>query len=91
LSIRPKWAGALQNRNDGAGVAKTGKWRLRIENAIAKMFGFGAELPEVAEGLVRDMAAAAKSVTASGYYVSMTSPSIAEAGQFFDLMEAAGY
>jgi hypothetical protein len=42
-------------------------------------------------GDANDMAAAAKSVTASGYYVSMTSPSIAEAGQFFDLMEAAGY
>jgi len=42
-------------------------------------------------GDASDMAAAAKSVTASGYYVSMTSPSIAEAGQFFDLMEAAGY
>jgi hypothetical protein len=42
-------------------------------------------------GDASDMAAAAKSVTASGYYVSMTSPSIPEAGQFFDLMEAAGY
>jgi hypothetical protein len=42
-------------------------------------------------GDASDMAAAAKSVTASGYYVSMTSPSIPEAGQFFDLMETAGY
>jgi hypothetical protein len=38
-----------------------------------------------------DMVAAAKSVPANGYYVSMTSPAIAEAGEFFDKMEAAGY
>jgi hypothetical protein len=43
-------------------------------------------------GDASDMAAAAKSVPkASGFYVSMTSPSIAEAGEFFDLMQAAGY
>jgi hypothetical protein len=43
-------------------------------------------------GTADDMVAAAKSVPkASGFYVSMTSPAIAEAGEFFDKMEAAGY
>jgi len=43
-------------------------------------------------GTADDMAAAARSVPkASGFYVSMTSPAIAEAGEFFDKMEAAGY
>jgi hypothetical protein len=42
-------------------------------------------------GNADDMVAAAKSVKADGYYVSMTSPAIAEAGEFFDKMQAAGY
>jgi hypothetical protein len=43
-------------------------------------------------GDASDMAAAAQSVPkANGFYVSMTSPSIAEAGEFFDKMQAAGY
>jgi hypothetical protein len=43
-------------------------------------------------GDASDMAAAAQSVPkANGFYVSMTSPSIAEAGDFFDTMQAAGY
>jgi hypothetical protein len=43
-------------------------------------------------GDANDMAAAAQSVPkANGFYVSMTSPSIAEAGDFFDTMQAAGY
>jgi hypothetical protein len=37
------------------------------------------------------MATAAKSVSADGFYVSMTHPAIGQADQFFRLMRAAGY
>lgn len=42
-------------------------------------------------GTARQMAAAAKSVSADGFYVSITHPAIGKAGQFFRLMRAAGY
>jgi hypothetical protein len=42
-------------------------------------------------GTASQMAAAAKSVNADGFYVSITSPAISQADQFFRLMRAAGY
>jgi hypothetical protein len=42
-------------------------------------------------GTASQMAAAAKSVAADGFYVSITSPAIGQAGQFFRLMRSAGY
>jgi hypothetical protein len=42
-------------------------------------------------GRAGQMAAAAKSVNADGFYVSITSPAIGQADQFFKLMRAAGY
>jgi hypothetical protein len=42
-------------------------------------------------GTAGQMAAAAKSVNADGFYVSITSPAIGQADQFFKLMRAAGY
>jgi hypothetical protein len=42
-------------------------------------------------GTAGQMAAAAKSVNAHGFYVSITSPAIGQADQFFKLMRAAGY
>jgi hypothetical protein len=37
------------------------------------------------------MAGAAQSVNADGYYLSATTPTIAQAGQFLQEMQAAGY
>jgi hypothetical protein len=42
-------------------------------------------------GTARQMAAAARSVDADGFYVSITHPAIGRADQFFRLMRAAGY
>ena len=42
-------------------------------------------------GTAQQMATAAKSVSADGFYVSMTHPAIGRADQFFRLMRAAGY
>jgi hypothetical protein len=42
-------------------------------------------------GTASQMAAAAKSVNADGFYVSITHPAIGKAGQFFRLMRSAGY
>jgi hypothetical protein len=42
-------------------------------------------------GTASQMAAAAKSVNADGFYVSITSPAIGQADQFFRLMRSAGY
>ncbi len=42
-------------------------------------------------GTASQMAAAARSVNADGFYVSITSPAIGRADQFFRLMRAAGY
>jgi hypothetical protein len=42
-------------------------------------------------GTASQMAAAAKSVNADGFYVSITHPAIGQAGRFFRLMRAAGY
>jgi hypothetical protein len=42
-------------------------------------------------GTASQMAAAAKSVNADGFYVSITSSAISQAGQFFRLMRSAGY
>lgn len=42
-------------------------------------------------GTASQMAAAAKSVSADGFYVSITHPAIGQADQFFRMMRAAGY
>jgi hypothetical protein len=42
-------------------------------------------------GTVDQMAAAARSVSADGYYINETTPAIAQAGQFLQEMQAAGY
>ena len=42
-------------------------------------------------GTASQMAAAARSVSADGFYVSITGPAISQAGQFFRLMRSAGY
>lgn len=42
-------------------------------------------------GTAQQMATAAKSVNADGFYVSITHPAIGQADQFFRLMQAAGY
>jgi hypothetical protein len=42
-------------------------------------------------GTPTDMATAAKSVPASGYYLSTTSPNIPQADQFLHIMQTAGY
>jgi hypothetical protein len=42
-------------------------------------------------GTASQMAAAAKSVTADGFYVSITHPALGKADQFFRLMRSAGY
>jgi hypothetical protein len=42
-------------------------------------------------GTASQMAAAARSVSADGFYVSITHPAIGQADQFFRLMRAAGY
>ncbi len=42
-------------------------------------------------GTAQQMATAAKSINADGFYVSITHPSIGQAVQFFRLMRAAGY
>jgi hypothetical protein len=42
-------------------------------------------------GSAAQMAAAAKSVTASGYYLSITTPTIGKAVQFFQIMKTAGF
>jgi len=42
-------------------------------------------------GTASQMAAAAKSVNADGFYVSITHPAIGQADRFFRLMRAAGY
>jgi hypothetical protein len=68
-----------------------------FSNARAQAVAVNATVQVDAEvstnyGNADDMVAAAKSVPkANGFYVSMTSPAIAEAGEFFDKMEAAGY
>jgi hypothetical protein len=42
-------------------------------------------------GTASQMVAAARSVSASGYYVTITGPAISQAGQFFRQMQAAGF
>ena len=42
-------------------------------------------------GTAGQMAAAAKSVNADGFHVSITSPAIGQADRFLKLMRAAGY
>jgi hypothetical protein len=42
-------------------------------------------------GTAGQMATAARSVNADGFYVSITGPAIGQAGQFFRLMRSAGY
>jgi hypothetical protein len=42
-------------------------------------------------GTADQMAAAARSANADGYYLSATTPTIAQAGQLLQEMQAAGY
>ena len=42
-------------------------------------------------GTADQMAAAAQSVSADGYYINATTPAIAQADRFLQEMQAAGY